>query len=675
MDSTRSFRSTPPPPFVLDTEEPSRDRSTSIPVPMSPANYDDADDQNPLFEGTSPLPQLRHRTAFVTSDAMLNHYSLVGDHPECPDRISRIVQVIQTRGYLEKTLSLPAREATDEEIGAVHTVKHIEYVKSLSAMDNQTLKKEGGKWDSVYFNQATERSARIATGSLCTATEAVCTGLTTNAVAVIRPPGHHAEPGCCMGFCIYNNVAVAVERAKKGGAKRVLIVDWDVHHGNGTQNMFKSDPDVLFFSIHRWNNGNFYPGGNNGAPTTIGEGAGKGYSVNIGWNQMRMGDEEYLLAFRQVLMPIATEFDPDIVFISAGFDAARGDPLGGCMITPEGYAHLTHMLCGLASGRVIIALEGGYNLTSISESMAACVGVLVGDAPPRFDEPLGAANPKAVDDISDTINAHLDYWRSLVPLRSPKDERREKSGNKKGDPVLSARVSTMSLTSENDDEKVFVFSPPVTRNRKKNSVGKDDSRTHIQSQPQPLHQSQQQQQQQSRSQPPPGPQSQSQPLSKSQTRSQPHSRSQSQNASNETTPDVVQLILDAEYAAFLAGEWYNLRSPYAKHFLMIPLAAVQTDEMSWTVRYKVQPDTGQVYDREFNFRPRSPESFDHGWKCISMSSREPDVSAPLDLINIESEHKPRREISAEMLDWLPTTPIQVAPNRVHSFNTTDDDSS
>lgn len=210
--------------------------------------------------------------------------------------------------------------------------------------------------------------------------------------------------------------------------------------------MFENDPNVLYISLHRFDDGKYYPQGPAGAPTTVGHGAGEGYSVNVGWSQgkNKIGDAEYLMAFNQVVMPIATEFNPDLVFISAGFDAARGDPLGGCLVTPECYARLTHMLCGLAEGRVIMALEGGYNLTSISTSFAACAKVLLGEAPPPFSEELKRPHKGAMKDIRRTIAAHQAYWSFLTPVADEDNASRASPPI----PTLETRVSAMSLTDE-----------------------------------------------------------------------------------------------------------------------------------------------------------------------------------------------------------------------------------
>uniref|UniRef100_A0A3B5MT07 Histone deacetylase domain-containing protein n=1 Tax=Xiphophorus couchianus TaxID=32473 RepID=A0A3B5MT07_9TELE len=194
---------------------------------------------------------------------------------------------------------------------------------------------------------------------------------------------------------------------------RVLILDWDVHHGNGTQHMFEDDDSVLYISLHRYDNGTFFPFSEDAASDRVGVAKGAGFNVNVAWSGGRMGDSDYLAAFHHIVMPIAAEFNPGLVLVSAGFDAARGDPLGGYQVTPEGYAHLTHLLMSLAGGRVLIILEGGYNLTSISDSMAMCTSMLLGDAPPSLATPFPPPHHCAVATIREVIRHHAPYWRSL----------------------------------------------------------------------------------------------------------------------------------------------------------------------------------------------------------------------------------------------------------------------
>ncbi|KAA8541032.1 hypothetical protein F0562_024830 [Nyssa sinensis] len=188
-----------------------------------------------------------------------------------------------------------------------------------------------------------------------------------------------------MGFCLFNNVAITTsfllnERLELG-INKVLIVDWDVHHGNGTQKMFWKDPRVLFFSVHRYEFGSFYPASDDGSHIMVGEGPGAGYNINVPWENARCGDADYFAVWDHVLIPVAKEFSPDMIIISAGFDAAIGDPLGGCRVTPYGYSVMLKKLMEFARGKIVMALEGGYNLDSLANSVLACVEVLLEDKP------------------------------------------------------------------------------------------------------------------------------------------------------------------------------------------------------------------------------------------------------------------------------------------------------
>ena len=216
---------------------------------------------------------------------------------------------------------------------------------TFDASSDERVQGEGD----IYWTRHTERCARMAAGTACEAALAVATGTCDRAFAVVRPPGHHADCGRATGFCFFNNAAVAARVAlERGAARRVLILDWDVHHGNGVQDILYEDPRVLYVSLHRYGDG-FYPG--TGAATEIGAGAGKGFNVNIPWEEKGLGDADYLAAFDLVVDPVAKSFDPDLVIVAAGFDAAEGDPLGGMRVSDQGYALMTERLLRLANGR------------------------------------------------------------------------------------------------------------------------------------------------------------------------------------------------------------------------------------------------------------------------------------------------------------------------------------
>ncbi|KAG4030058.1 hypothetical protein MFRU_013g00820 [Monilinia fructicola] len=364
-----------------------------------------------------------------------------GPHPEDPRRIESIMRAFKNAGLLytgnvenlEKILveapnkymcRIAAREATKAEICTMHTAMHYEWVQALSCKTSEELREMNVTMDigrtSLYVGLCTYEAALISAGGAIEICKQVVVGNVRNAIAVIRPPGHHAEADAALGFCIFNNVPIAAKICLMDypdKCKKVLIVDWDIHHGNGTQNMFYDDPNVLYISIHVYDNGNFYPGqpddlsipdGNN---DKVGRGAGLGKNVNIGWASQGMGDGEYMAAFQKIVMPIAQEYDPDLVIISAGFDAAAGDELGGCFVSPGCYSHMTHMLMSLAGGKVAVCLEGGYNLSAISRSALAVAKTLMGEPPIR--QPIPPISKQAALVLEEVKFYQSPYWECM----------------------------------------------------------------------------------------------------------------------------------------------------------------------------------------------------------------------------------------------------------------------
>lgn len=194
---------------------------------------------------------------------------------------------------------------------------------------------------------------------------------------------------------------------------RVLIVDWDIHHGNGTQRLFENDDKVLYISLHRYEHGQFFPQSKDGNYTMVGEGRGTGFNVNIPWNKHKMGDTEYIAAFQRVIMPIAYEFNPELVLVSAGFDAVVGDPIGLYNVTPEAYGYFTHWLSALANGKIILCLEGGYNVNSISHAMTMCTKALLGDPLPMLHTTGKTPNASCIETIQNVWSVHRKYWKAL----------------------------------------------------------------------------------------------------------------------------------------------------------------------------------------------------------------------------------------------------------------------
>ncbi|CAK6975919.1 histone deacetylase 6 isoform X1 [Scomber scombrus] len=386
-------------------------------VPLTEGRVIRATTNKESTQTTSPADSVATTTGLVYDERMMEHQNMWDrHHPEQPQRISKIFSKHQQLGLVDRCKRIPARLATEEELAMCHSVEHIEQMKSTADMKPRDLNKLGNEFNSIFINNQSFQSALLAAGSCFNAVETIMTGQVSNGVAIVRPPGHHAERDFPCGFCFFNTAALAARYAQKishNPRLRVLILDWDVHHGNGTQHMFEDDDSILYISLHRYDNGVFFPSSEDAAPDKVGVAKGAGFNVNVAWSGGRMGDPDYLAAFHHVVMPIATEFNPGLVLVSAGFDAARGDPLGGYNVTPEGYAHFTNMLMSLAGGRVLLILEGGYNLSSISDSMAMCTSMLLGDPPPSLVTPFPPPHHSAVVAINEVVRHHAPYWRSL----------------------------------------------------------------------------------------------------------------------------------------------------------------------------------------------------------------------------------------------------------------------
>uniref|UniRef100_A0A8C7D4V4 Protein deacetylase HDAC6 n=1 Tax=Oncorhynchus kisutch TaxID=8019 RepID=A0A8C7D4V4_ONCKI len=380
-------------------------------------------------------------------------------HPELPQRIQRIFSRHDDLGLVSRCLRIPARLALEEELALCHSLEHIANIKATEGMKTRDLHRLGDEYNSIFISTESYRSARLAAGACFNAVQAVLTGQVRNGVAIVRPPGHHAEKDAACGFCFFNTAALTARYAQSISQKplRVLILDWDVHHGNGTQHIFEEDDSVLYISLHRYEDGTFFPTSEDAHYNRVGEGKGAGFNVNIPWNGAKMGDAEYLAAFHSVVMPIAREFDPGLVLVSAGFDAARGDPLGGYQVTPPGYAHLTHLLMGLAGGRVLVILEGGYNLTAISESMSACTSILLGD--PAL--PLPPLPPTSPQRSSQHQQGHTSCLKYKVKEKLSKISVRRRSF------TIEAEISCNFSVFSREQFSPFFFSqtppPPPTQ--------------------------------------------------------------------------------------------------------------------------------------------------------------------------------------------------------------------
>ncbi|WWC87894.1 uncharacterized protein L201_002792 [Kwoniella dendrophila CBS 6074] len=335
-------------------------------------------------------------------------------HPEEPMRIKRIFSRLAEQGLIKRMKRLDFGQVSMEQVMLVHGEDLWLKVQGTENLTDEFIQESKQYYEqlSLYVCRETAHCARLSCGGVIQACISVCQQEVRNAFAIVRPPGHHAEPDEHMGFCFFNNVAVAAKEVQRQGlAKKVLILDWDVHHGNGTQRAFWDDPDVLYISLHRHDGGRFYPTSDFGALDMVGSGAGEGKSVNIPWPGPGFGDADYIYAFQRIVMPIAYEFAPDLVIISAGFDAADGDRLGECHVTPAAYGHMTHMLSALAGGKLVVALEGGYNLKAISDSALAVAQVLLGETPAELE--AHQASEVATEVIYQCAKVQSKYWKSI----------------------------------------------------------------------------------------------------------------------------------------------------------------------------------------------------------------------------------------------------------------------
>jgi len=339
-------------------------------------------------------------TTGIVKDRRYLAHDMGAYHVESPQRLETIYNMIEGEIDFPLTLVEP-RLATDEEIGYVHHPAYIQFIKQTAGRDR------------VYLDPDTSTSARsyetalLAAGGLLKAADLIMERKIRNGFALVRPPGHHAESDHPKGFCIFNNVAIAAEYlVRKHGLKRILIADWDLHHGNGTQNAFYSRNDVLFFSTHQFP---YYPG--SGYWDEIGKEAGKGFTVNVPLSPGKT-DEDYLFIYKNILGPIAGAYKPEFILVSAGFDIYAGDPLGGMLVTGEGFGALAAALLSMAGdqaqGRILFTLEGGYSL----EGLAGGVREVLSQLAAKKIPPAIRANisNRSEQEISPVIDIQKNYW-------------------------------------------------------------------------------------------------------------------------------------------------------------------------------------------------------------------------------------------------------------------------
>ena len=317
-------------------------------------------------------------TAYVYHPIYLEHDR--PSHPENARRLRRILDVLDERGVLDRLQLLEPRPATEVELLRVHTEEHVERVREVA-------EKGGGNLDpDTYVSPRSFEAALMAAGGVVQAVESMLDGEIANGFALVRPPGHHAKAGRAMGFCLFNNVAIAARAAlAREDVERVFIADFDVHHGNGTAGIFASDPDVFYFSTHQYP---YYPG--TGAKEDVGTGAGAGTTLNVPL-PTNVGDNEYARILESLVWPLIERFDPDLILVSAGYDGHWDDPLAFMALSLTGYADLARSLVRMADrfcgGRVMFTLEGGYQLDALAYGVLNAFYALLGEE--TVVDPLG----------------------------------------------------------------------------------------------------------------------------------------------------------------------------------------------------------------------------------------------------------------------------------------------
>jgi acetoin utilization deacetylase AcuC-like enzyme len=308
-------------------------------------------------------------------------------HPESPARLSAILDALAARP-VDGTVTRAPRPATEDELAAVHGRTYLQRLGELAGIAAQLD-------PDTTTSPGSYAAAVLAAGAAVGAVEEVWDGRAENAFALVRPPGHHAEAAHAMGFCLFNNAAIAAEAARRLGAERVMVLDWDVHHGNGTQHIFESRRDVLYLSSHQFP---YYPGTGDSHEVGIGEGAG--YTVNCPLPPGQ-ADADYGAVFQDLFLPAGDAFRPDLIIVSAGFDAHARDPLAEMCVTERGFAAMCSSIKDLArshcGGKLVLLLEGGYHLDALAQSVRACLEVLTGARREEFPRGAGAEAPAVVE--------------------------------------------------------------------------------------------------------------------------------------------------------------------------------------------------------------------------------------------------------------------------------------
>jgi acetoin utilization deacetylase AcuC-like enzyme len=343
-----------------------------------------------------PASPLAKRLALI-DDPVFGLHGCPSGHPERPERLDAARAGTARADSGLQQCELSARPAEEDELVRVHDAAYIDNLGHLAG-------KSGYLDADTFFGPRSIEAARVAAGAAIVLCDALIDRRAEFGVALVRPPGHHARPSRAMGFCLLNNVAVAAAHARARGVERVAIVDFDVHHGNGTQECFYDDPSVLYVSMHQWPH---YPG--TGAATECGRGEGLGYTVNVPLSA-GAGDATYLAAMQRVVAPVLEEYRPGLLLVSAGYDAHARDPLAQMCLSERGYAAITEQLLAALPAEVGVGLvlEGGYDLIGLSESLAATLQALGGGKPESSTDAVSTTHERDLDSVSRSVG---NFWR------------------------------------------------------------------------------------------------------------------------------------------------------------------------------------------------------------------------------------------------------------------------
>lgn len=346
----------------------------------------------------------------IVKDPIYLQHEMGTYHPESPERLRIIYEMIDESPLKLNLDEIPIRQATTDELSTNHDPRYVEQIAATEGRDSTFLDPDTSACAHSW------EAASKAVGGVLNLLDGVIEGRIRNGFALVRPPGHHAEHHRAMGFCLFNNVALAARYAINGhGMERVAIIDWDLHHGNGTQNAFYNDPKVLFLSTHQFPH---YPG--TGRIKEVGHGQGEGFTVNVPL-AYGAGDAEYVTVFHSLVAPLLEAYKPEIILVSAGFDAHRNDPLGGMHLTETGYEQmvqiLMHLAADLCSSRIVLTLEGGYDLTALRDSVERILGCLSTYDPENESVPI----EPSLDNLSESFKSRLrdvlltqqKYWPNL----------------------------------------------------------------------------------------------------------------------------------------------------------------------------------------------------------------------------------------------------------------------